>query len=1185
MSTFTHPITIISDFDIEDVFSSTHSLDYIPASPDYFPASSGNTFSDPSEDLSKYLLASLVISPFHDDPFMKVMQAYNVTSDESPIPPQAPIAPPTVLPSSLVLSLSPMFDPQDFFLLEEILPSRKRARFLSSSSIDSSAPPHVFETRESSHKTHLDRHEEHIETTLNHLDKLPLEHIMNIINDQDIKHTISPTPSPDYPLMSYLSGRGMKPLKVNQSPKNLMSQMLIRNGSQEDVTFVAPAMTQAAIRKLVADSVAAALKAQAATMANTDNTNRNTRPRETPVVRKCSYKEFMSCQPFNFKGTEGAVGLIRWFERTESVFFRSNCTEDCKVKFATGTLTEDALSWWNSFAQPIGIEKAYKTTWFDLKKLLTKKYCPRTEELTVLGPTMVPNSEKLIEVFIGGLPRSIKGNVIASKPQTLEEAITITHRLMDQVTKHNSVQRTNDHKRKFDERRTFTNNNYQNNRNNNSNRNNDQQQQNRRQETLRAYTATPTGTADMLETFPCVEDVSYIAQDLGLSSVILATRKKGHYRNQCPKGNNSAHRRAYLLTNKNAHQDPNVVTSTNTVIQGCTLILLNQPFQIDLMPIKLGIFDVVIGMDWLSKYHVRIICDEKVIHIPIDDETLIIQAQVMEKNSDEKRLEDIPVVREFLEFFPEELHGLPLKELNMRQRRWLELLVDYDCKIRYHPGKANVIADALSQKAIKEENIEAENLQGMDKAFEVRPDGTRCIKNQSWLPLFDGLTKSAHFIPVKATDSMETLTRLYIKEIVSQHGVPISIILDHDSHFTFRFWQSMQNALGTQLDMSMTYHLNTDGQSERTIQILEDMLRACVIDFGKGWERHLPMVDFFYNNSYHAGIKATPFEALYGQKCRSPVCWAEVGDVQLTGPEIIYENHRKDSTNSTTLASCKRSAKKLRQCKAKAFRIPCWRSCYVESVTSERCHPIRKASRPFKILKRVRPMAYTLELLEELSNVHNTFHISNLNKYLSDESLVILMKELRLDDKLNFVEEPLEIMDRGVKQLRQSHIPIVKARLGEGNKKWIKEVSHQDQDKQMKRANCSLGEGIKARLGEGNQNWIEEVSHQDQDNFVAKPGCIRGRTRKSYNPRGENKKKMEKYYNAKVRIMTFKPRDFVYHSNKANHAKEGGKLGTKWEGSYDVVEALGRRAYKIRNGNGDILPWTWNVQDQKKCYL
>ncbi|GKA92037.1 reverse transcriptase domain-containing protein [Tanacetum coccineum] len=195
-------------------------------------------------------------------------------------------------------------------------------------------------------------------------------------------------------------------------------------------TSEALAMTQAAIKKLVADSVFAALEAQAATMANADNTNRNTGEREALVARKCSYKEFMSCQPINFKGTKGAVGLIRWFERTESVFSRSNYTEDCKVKFATGTLTEEAPSWWNSFAQPIRIDEAYKIIWVEFKKFLIKKYCLRTEvqkmecefyhltvkgndlkayvrrfqELATLCPTMVPDSKKMIEVFIEGLP-------------------------------------------------------------------------------------------------------------------------------------------------------------------------------------------------------------------------------------------------------------------------------------------------------------------------------------------------------------------------------------------------------------------------------------------------------------------------------------------------------------------------------------------------------------------------------------------------------------------------------------------------------------------------------------------------------------------------------------------------------------------------------------------------------------
>nr|GEU48947.1 reverse transcriptase domain-containing protein [Tanacetum cinerariifolium] len=919
-------------------------------------------------------------------------------------------------------------------------------------------------------------------------------------------------------------------------------------------TSAAPAMTQAAIRKLVIDSVASALEGQAATMANTGNTNRNTEHRETPVARKCSYKEFMNCRPFNFK------------------------------------------------------EEAYKITWTEFKNLLIKKYCPRTkikkmkdefynliikgndhktyvrrfQELAVLCPTMVPNYKKLMEVFIEGLPISIEGNVTASKPQTLEEAIAITQWLMDQVTKHNFVQGTNDHKRKFDDRRAFTSNNYQNNRNNYNNRNNDhQQQQNERHETVRAYAATPTENKGN-----CKNNGPATGSNLQPVSVTChACGERGNFKSQCPKANNNAHGRAYLLRDKNSHQDPNVVTGTfllsqhqarvlfdsgvdksfvsislasmlnilpitldiiydiemangnlvgtNTIIQGCTLILLNQLFKINLMPIKLDSFDVVIGMDWLSKYHARIICDEKVVHILIDSDILIIRdlpglppvrqvefqitlipgaapiarapyrlapSEMKELSDQLQELADQGFIRpstsplgapvlfvkkkdrsfrmciDYRELSSTESQGLDIPKIAFRTRHVIDSqgihvdsakidavknwaspttptkvcqflglagyyrrfikdfskiaksltiltqknkkyiwgenqesafqllkqkmceapilalpkgnkdfvvycdasIQDYNCKIRYHPGKANVVADALSQKerikplrvralvmtlhpklpsqileaqteAIKKENIKGENLRGMEKAFEVRPDGTRCIKNQSWLLLFGNLRDLIMHESHKSKYSIHPGSDKIMLEAIQLTGTTRDSYMEMGKN---NDGKSMQSALGTQLDMSTAYHPQTNRQSERTIQTLKDMLRACVIDFGKGWEKHLPLIEFSYNNSYHASIKAAPFGALYGRKCRSPVCWAKVGDVQLTGPEIIQE-------------------------------------------TTEKIVQIRQRLQA---------------------------------KCLSDKSFIIPMKELQLDDKLNFVEEPVEIIDREVKQLRQSRIPVVKVR-------------------------------------------------------------------------------------------------------------------------------------------------------------
>nr|GEX80585.1 putative reverse transcriptase domain-containing protein [Tanacetum cinerariifolium] len=282
-------------------------------------------------------------------------------------------------------------------------------------------------------------------------------------------------------------------------------------------------------------------------------------------------------------------------------------------------------------------------------------------------------------------------------------------------------------------------------------------------------------------------------------------------------------------------------------------------------------------------------------------------------------------------------------------------------------------------------------------------------------------------------DSLEKLTRQFLKEVVSRHRVSVSIISDHDSMFTSHFWQSLRKALGTQLDMSTAYHPQTDGQGERTIQTLEDMLRACVLDFRKGWDKHLPLVEFSYNNIYHTSIKVAPFEELYGRKCQSHICWVEVGDSQLTSPEIIHETTEKIvqiKSHIQAARDCQKSYADIRQ-KPLEFqvgdkvmlKVSPWKGVihFGKQGKLNPCYIV-----PFKIIGKVGTVAYQLELLELLSRVHSTFHISSLKKCTSDETLALPLEEIQINDKLHFIEEPVDIIDREVKHLKKSRILTVK---------------------------------------------------------------------------------------------------------------------------------------------------------------
>ncbi|GJX38887.1 reverse transcriptase domain-containing protein [Tanacetum coccineum] len=503
------------------------------------------------------------------------------------------------------------------------------------------------------------------------------------------------------------------------------------------------------------------------------------------------------------------------------------------------------------------------------------------------------------------------------------------------------------------------------------------------------------------------------------------------------------------------------------------------------------------------------------------------------------------------------------KDLNMRQRRWIELLSDYECEIKYHPGKANVVADALSRKerlkprrvramsitihsglktkileaqgeASKDLKAPAEWLRGLETHFEQRNDGGIYFFDRIWIPsvgsvrklimdeahtsrysihpgadkmyydlrdlywwpgmkrdvaeyvsrcltcskikaehqkpsgllqqpeipewkwekitmdlvtklprsssgydaiwvIVDRLTKSAHFLPIREDYKTEKLARIYINEIVARHGVPVSIISDRDGRFASHLWQALQEALGTKLHMSTAYHPETDGQSERTIQTLEDMLRACVMDFGGSWDTHLPLVEFSYNNSYHMSIKCALFEALYGRKCRSPVIWTEVGESQLIGPEIVQEKIEKIIQIKERLKMA-RSRQKIyadKRCKPLEFKVKDrvllkvspWKGV-VRFGKKGKLAP--QYVGPFEIVECVGPVAYRLKLVQDLSCVHDTFHVSNLKKCLVEPDVQVPLDEIEIDENLRFVEEPIEIVERDVKKLKRRRIPLVK---------------------------------------------------------------------------------------------------------------------------------------------------------------
>ena len=318
----------------------------------------------------------------------------------------------------------------------------------------------------------------------------------------------------------------------------------------------------------------------------------------------------------------------------------------------------------------------------------------------------------------------------------------------------------------------------------------------------------------------------------------------------------------------------------------------------------------------------------------------------------------------------------------------------------------------------------------MDFVFKLPPTVQR--HDEIWV-VVDRLTKSAHFLPIRQKISPHKLAELFMNHIVSLHGVPVSIISDRDPRFTSRFWKRLMKELGVKLNLSTAFHPQTNGQSERTIQTLEDMLRSCVLQFKGHWNEYLPLAEFTYNNSYHSSIEMSPYEALYGKQCLTPLCWNETGERKLLGPEIVKTTVDKVNVIRARLKETQDRQKSYVDKRRKDLEFE------VEDRVFLKLSPWKGVVRfgkrgklspryigPFEIVDRIDLVACRLDLPEDLARVHNVFHISMLRKYISDPSHVLKAPEIELRDDLSYKEQPMQILGREEKEIRNKTISLVK---------------------------------------------------------------------------------------------------------------------------------------------------------------
>ncbi|GJR11977.1 putative reverse transcriptase domain-containing protein, partial [Tanacetum coccineum] len=977
--------------------------------------------------------------------------------------------------------------------------------------------------------------------------------------------------------------------------------------------------------------------------------------RPVQPARVCSYTDFMKCQPLNFKGTKGVVGLSQWLKKMESVFHISGCAIDNQVKFATCTLLGAALTWWNGHVRTLGHDAAYAMTWGTLKKKLTDKYCPKGEIKKLEIELWNLKTEK-VDKYISGLPDNIHGNVMSARPKTLDDAIKLANDLMDQKLR-TYAERQNENKRKADD----------------SSRNNQQQQPHKKQNVSRAYTAGPGEKKAYTGNLPLCTKCNYhhtgqcapkcgnckryghTTTDCRVNTNNNNNKNQkvgacydcgntGHIKKNCPKlknrrnvnENGVAQGRAYALGGRDASLDSNVITGTfllnnryatilfdtsadrsfvsttfsallditpttlenhydveladgkiigvNTIIRGCTLNFMNHPFYIDLMHVPLGSFDVIIGMGWLTMYHGVIICDEK---IGCDVFLAHITTKEAKDKSEGKRLEDVPIVKDFSEVFPEDLPGIP-------PARQVEFQID--------------LVPELSDKGFIRPSSSP---WGAPVLFVKKKDGSFCmcidyrelnkltVKNRYPLPriddLFDQLqgssvyskidlrsgyhqlrvreedipktafrTRYGHYefqvmpfgltnAPAVFMDLMNRVCKPYLDKFVivfiddiliysknkEEHEEHLKLILEllkkEELYAKFSKYpakiESIKDWASPKSPTEIRQFLGLTGYYRRFIEGFSKIANAPILALPKGLKNFVLYCDALHKGLgsmlmqnekviayasrqlkiheknytthdlelgvvvfalkmwrhylYGTSIKVAPFEELYRRKCRSPVCWAEVGEAQLTGPAIIHETTEKIVQIKSRIQAASDRQKSYANIRHKPMvfqvgdrvmlKVSPWKGV-VRFDKQGKLNP--RYVGPFKEIERVKTVAYKLELPQQLSQVHNIFHVSNLKKCMFDESLVIPLEELRVDDKLHFVEEPIEVMDREIKQMRRSRIPIIKVRW---NSKRGSEFTWERED-QFKQNNTSgTSYSVVGQFG-GVTDWYQSQGYREPDN-------------------------------------------------------------------------------------------------------